>query len=242
MQQGFQQRSPVAFAITALAIGLGGSTAAFAQGGSPGQSAGSPATQAQSPAPGATSIKGPTVAASTLTITGKVADIDRTDRKVVVRDDDGRVATLTVGPNVRNFDAIDKGDRVTMLYTEAVSLAIAEGGLGTEAELGEIRTKVESDAARQAKNGAPGMAAVEQATMVANVFRIDRDRGVVTLRGTDGVPVDIKVPDQQALSELDLNDQVVVGYRQAAAVSIQPGGDAGGMAGSASPDAASPSR
>ena len=78
-----------------------------------------------------------------------------------------------------------------MRYTEATSLAIAKGGIGTESQIGEIRTKVEADAARQAEaGGKPGMSAMERSTLVANVFEIDRERGILTLRGTDGVPVD----------------------------------------------------
>ncbi|MBA3597238.1 MAG: hypothetical protein H0W40_07660 [Methylibium sp.] len=177
---------------------------------------------------------------NTVAITGKVSHIDRTKRTVAVRSDDGRMATLVVGPNVPNFDTIDLGDRVTMHYTEAVSLAIAKGGIGTDdVKLGEIRTKIEADAARKAQDGMPGMAAMERTTLVANVFQIDRQRGVLTLRGTDGVPVEIKVPDKQALDQIQLNDQVVVGYRQAAAVSIDEGG---AMAGQGDPAAASPSR
>lgn len=56
-----------------------------------------------------------------------------------------------------------------------------------------------------------------------------------------GVPVEIKVPDKQALDQIQLDDQVVIGYRQAAAVSIEPGA-AGGAAGQGDPTAAPPGR
>lgn len=221
------QAFPFSTSITALAIGLGAATGALAQTTAPGQPQGTSA------------VEGPTVAVSTASITGKVTAIDRSERTVAVRGDDGRAAKLTVGANVPNFHTIDIGDEVTMRYTEAVSLALAKGGLGTDAQLGEIRTKVEADAARRAKDGMPGMAAMERTTLVANVFQIDRQRGVLTLRGTDGVPVEIKVPDKQALDQIALDDQVVIGYRQAAAVSIEPG-DASGAAGD--PRAAAPGR
>ena len=95
---------------------------------------------------------------------------------------------------------------------------------GTKSELGEVRTEVEADAARQAApGGKPGMLAMEQTTTVANVFEIDRAREIVTLRGSDGVPVDIKVADENALDQIKLNDQIVIGCQQCAALSVEPG-------------------
>ncbi|HET6599356.1 MAG TPA: hypothetical protein VFG60_05285 [Burkholderiaceae bacterium] len=205
------KRSSLTLAIATLTLGLGAPGAVLAQSTAPKQ------------APVATAVTGPVIAGTTTAITGKVTRIDRDERMVVVRDKNGKMATVKVGANVPNFDTIDMGDTVTMRYTEAVSLAIAKGGLGTDAQLGEIRTKVQADAAAKAKDGMPGMATMEQATLVANVFQIDRKRGVLTLRGTDGVPVSIKVPDKTALAAIKLDDQVVIGYLQAAAVSIEPG-------------------
>ncbi len=223
-------RSSLHRAIAALTIGLGAPVGVFAQSTSPKQaplappadSAAATASGTTQSSTGATAIKGPAVTLATTGITGEVTDIDRAERTVAVRDSAGRTATVKVGANVPNFDTIDLGDTVTMRYTEAVSLAIAKGGAGTEAQLGEIRTKVEADAARKANDGMPGMAAMERTTLVANVFKIDRKGGVLTLRGTDGVPVSIKVSDKHALDAIKLDDQIVIGYVQAAAVSIEP--------------------
>ena len=100
----------------------------------------------------------------------------------------------------------------------------AGADLGTKLELGEVRIKVEGDAARQAAPGVkPGMLAMEQTTMVANVFEIDRAREILTLRGSDGVPVDVKVADENALDQIALNDQTVIGCQQSAALSVEPG-------------------
>lgn len=54
---------------------------------------------------------------------------------------------------------------------------------------------------------APAMMAMERTTVVANVFNVDRERGTLTLRGTDGVPVEIRVPDKQTLSQINKDDQ-----------------------------------
>ena len=169
-------------------------------------------------------IKGPVTELRVVSLNGKVTAIDPVKRQVSVTGDDGGVATLFVGPEIRNFENLKVGDHVTASYTEAHSLAIAKGEKGNEAKLGELRMKIESQAANQAPaGGKPGLSAMQRTTMVANVFQIDRDRGILTLRGTSGVPVDVHVPDKEMLNQIGINDQLVVGYRHASVVSIQPG-------------------
>lgn len=205
-------------AIGALIVLGAAATGAPAQSPSPANPA--PAT----PGPLAAAVKGPVAAVETTTISGTVAVINPMTRQVVVKRDNGRPMSMYVGPNLRNFDNLKLGDKVTIRHTEALALAIAKGGPGNEAKLGEIRSKVEADAARQAApGGKPGMSAMERTTLVANVFEIDRQRGILTLRGTDGVPLDIKVADKKTLDQIKPDDQVVIAYRQSAALSIEPG-------------------
>lgn len=212
-------------ALAALTMAAG-SGAALAQSAATAQPAASAA--ASSGAPAGTLLQGPVVAVQTLSMTGKLTAVDPARRQLEVKGQDGRVATVVAGPQVRNFDKLKLGDQVTMRYTQAQSLAIAKGGVDTDAELGEIRTKVESQSARQAPSGGkPGVSAIEQTVMVANVFRIDRQAGVLTLRGTSGEPVEVKV-DKAALEQIQLDDQIVIGYRQAMAVSVEPAGTAMG--------------
>jgi hypothetical protein len=223
------KRTSLRLSITALTVGLGASAGALAQGStSTGQAAAAseqsnPSTSATQ-APGSTALNGPVVAVETLSISGTVSAIDPAKREVVERGDKGRVARMVAGENERNFENLKVGDQVTMRYTEALALALAKGGSGDPSQIGEIRTQVEADAARQAApGGKPGLSAMERKTVVANVFQIDRERGVVTLRGVDGVPVEVKVADKDALDRINLNDQIVIGYQQSAALSIEPG-------------------
>lgn len=174
-------------------------------------------------------VIGPAVTVQVVSAAGTVTSIDRINRLVAMKGHDGRMVSLLVGPNIRNFENLKVGDEVTVRFTEAYALAIAKGEKDDESKIGELRTKVEAESAKQAApGGKPGLATMEQTTMVANVFEIDRERGILTLRGTDGVPVDIKVPDRQALSQINPNDQVVIGYRRGSVVAIEPGGSSGG--------------
>lgn len=201
---------------------------------------GSSGVLAQAPAPAAASLQAPVVKLEVTTLSGRVTAIDAAKRLVSVKGSDGRMATLFMGPDVRNFENLKVGDEVTARYTEARSLAIAKGEKGNEAEIGELRVKIEAEAARQASQGGkPGMSVMERTTAVANVFQIDRQRGIVTLRGTSGVPVPVKVADTRLLDQIGLNDQIVIGYRHAAAISIEPGPARGSSAGTAGARSAS---
>lgn len=177
------------------------------------------AAVAQTATPATTpTIVGPVGAVETLAINGKVAAIEPAKRIVTVQGDKGQVLTMHVGPDVKNFDNLKQGDLVAIRYAEARSLAIAKGGINDS----QIRVKVEADAAKQVSPNMPGMTGMERTTIVANVFNIDRERGVLTLRGTDGVPVDIRVHDKQMLQQINKDDQLIIGYAQAAAIAIEP--------------------
>lgn len=183
-----------------------------------------PAISEQPSARKAAAVQPPILAVHTGTMTGKVTAVHNTRRMVQVETDSGKAMSLLVGPEVKNFNNVKVGDRVTTRYTEALAMALAEVPGNTD-DLGSIRTKVETQAAAQAQGNKPGVGVAEQTTMIANVFDVDRQRGTVTLRGTNGTPVEIRVTDPQALREIDKNDKVLMSYVEAAAVSIQSASD-----------------
>lgn len=234
---GSDQR-PAATSATSGAAGQSSTS----QGATSRQSSGAAATGAATGQPSTGSQAGgqqsgmmvAPVTGEMLVIQGTVESIDRDKRMVTVKGEDGRTVAMRVGQGVRNFDNLKKGDQVTARFSEAFALAIAEGSDS------DIRTRVEADAARQAApGGKPGMQAMERVTLVANVFEVDRQAGLVTLRGTSGDPFQVRVQDKQLLQKLDKGDQVVASVVQAAAVSIEAGSK-GGAGKSASGATSSP--
>ncbi|WP_119154658.1 hypothetical protein [Caldimonas tepidiphila] len=165
---------------------------------------------------------GPVVWVNTNVVSGTITEIHRGQRMFTARTDDGRMLTMAVGRDVNNFDTLKQGDQVSIRYTEAEAIALAKR-TSERQQIGEIRSTVESFASAQAPAGSarPGMSAAERTTMVANVFDIDRSNGILTLRGTSGEPVDIRV-DPKALQQISKNDQVVISYLQSTAVAIEP--------------------
>jgi hypothetical protein len=206
---------------------------------------------AQQPSKGGSSAQqspatAPVGVASTRTVSGTVESIDTADRRVVLKGEGGAMVTVVMGPQVKDFGNLKKGDEITIRYSEATVLALAKGD---QNDLGEIRRRVEAEAVRQSPaGGKPGLSAMERTTLMANVFQIDRQAGMITLRGTEGVPVEMRVQDKKLLQGIEKNDQVVVSYMEAAALSVDSrsssasSGSKSGQGGSSAATSGSPSQ
>lgn len=203
-------------ALSAAAV-LAASMSAWGQTAT--QPSGAPSNTTRSPQ---TNYRGPVVWVNTNVVVGTITDIQRERRTLTARTDSGRIIKMAVGPEVHNFGQLKQGDLVTIRYTEAEAFALSKNpGQG---QASGIRSTVEASAATQAPQGAqrPSIGATERTTIVANVFDIDKQRGILTLRGTSGDTVDIRT-NPKALEQIDKNDQVVISYMQATAVDIRPG-------------------
>ncbi len=150
-------------------------------------------------------------------IDARVVAIDPANRLVRLKSDEGRMATVMVGPEIANFDNLTVGDKVNARFTQAMAVALRKNSET------DIRQTVESEGASQRRaDGKPAIRSMEQKTVVANVFEIRPDDKVITLRGTSGEPVDYQVNDKQVLENIGEGDQVVISYVQASAISIEP--------------------
>jgi translation initiation factor IF-1 len=65
------------------------------------------------------------VAAVTAERVAVVETVNATERSVLARGPDGRLTTVRVGPQVRNFAQIKPGDRIVTTVTDAVAVSMA---------------------------------------------------------------------------------------------------------------------
>ncbi|WP_119153398.1 hypothetical protein [Caldimonas tepidiphila] len=181
----------------------------------------------------------PRVWINTSVIEGTVTGVDRANRLMMARDQNGREFVLAVGRDVPQFDKLQQGDRVTLRYSEAEALALAKRTDERQA-LDEMGARVEAAAAQAANSSELArQGAAEPVTVAAQVHRVDPSRGVLTLRTTDGMPVDI-LTSPQALGQIAPNDQIVISFVPPTAVEIAPGG--AGMAAATAAGPRAPSR
>ena len=178
------------------------------------------AALAQQPAGGATSTTasapGKRVDTNTVTATAKVEAVDRAKRSVTLRGPDDKPVTLTLGPEVKNFDMIKAGDMVVVKYVEALSIELKKGGTAPVA-------KTETGGMAKAKPGeVPAAVAGRQTKVVTNVIAMDDKKQTVTLKGPEGAPREVKVQDPAQYKLAKVGDQVEITYTEAFAVALDP--------------------
>lgn len=167
----------------------------------------------QSPAP-----PPPTHVAQTRQLIATVETVDMTTRQVLLRTPDGARATVVAGPEVRNLPQLRAGDRVTVIYQEAVAVQMAQPGTAPP-NAAALMTE------RAALGQLPGGAVRGVVTARVTVVSVAPDGTSVTFTGPRGVLHTAEVWDPQMQSfvqRLKPGDQVDAGYANELALRVEP--------------------
>jgi len=153
----------------------------------------------------------------TIKMTATVVAIDLAIRDVTLIDSQGRFHTVNVGDQARNLDQVKVGDKVTIEYTEAISLQLKKRGT---ADAGPPSAQVAM--VRSPQGSKPGGAVGRKVTAIATVVAINPQKQIVTLRGPQGNEYDVQVVDPAQIKGVTKGDEVEVTYTEALAISVQP--------------------
>jgi len=136
-----------------------------------------------------------------------VQDIDYQDRTVTLKNQDGKIFTVRVGDEAKNFNNIKKGDHVTARYTELLAVAVRKSN--------EPLTTSRQETMTRAQPGEkPSGTQLRTTQVTAKVENIDRGKREVTLRGPEGLKK-VKVgKDVEGFNRLNVGDQVVATYTE----------------------------
>ncbi len=148
-----------------------------------------------------------------VTATATVDSINAAERKVVLRREDGSLTTYACGPEVRNFDQIAVGDKVSVTLAEELAIALVKGGLPTAA--GQSTAVVRAPVGEK-----PGGKIVETVGYTAKVVEIDLAQRVVTLQMPDGKNKKVKVGPDIKLDDVKAGDDVGVRLTQAMIITV----------------------
>jgi Cu/Ag efflux protein CusF len=154
---------------------------------------------------------------SLMTVSATVTALDPTTRQVTLREDDGTTLSFRAGPEVRNLEQVQVGDRVKVGYFEATS-----GRILRPDETPPTGVIEDLAAARAPLGERPGAALRRTLTASATVTAIDPDYPSVTLRDATGVDTTVRVRDKARLSQVKVGDRVVLSFTEAVAVSVDP--------------------
>jgi hypothetical protein len=155
----------------------------------------------------------------TLRTTATVTGVNPAKRLISMQRPDGTIVDVQAGAEVKNFDKIKVGDRVTAEYTEALSLELKKGAVGAAKR---IESPVEISRAQGSDK--PSATAGSKVTVLADVVAVNQTDQSITLRGPEGHLVDLRVPDPEQLKRVRQGDQVQAVYTEALAVKVEPAG------------------
>jgi hypothetical protein len=156
------------------------------------------------------------VVAEGVSITATVEAIDYDKRTVDLKGPKGKVVTLKVGPEAKNFNQVKVGDKVRARYYDATAIYVRKP---TDPPFAE-----ETKAVQVAPpGGKPGAVAVNTTEMTARVEDIDYKTRTVTLRGPQQKTATVKVDKRvKRLNEVKKGDEIVIRHTEAVAIDVNP--------------------
>jgi len=148
-----------------------------------------------------------------------VVAIDRTARVVTLEGDEGEDWwVIEAGPEVRNLDQVEVGDKVKVSYTEALLWHVKKASQGAPGVV------TSTDVERAQPGQKPGGMVGREVTVTTTITEVDLPNGTVTLTGPRGNSQTIKAENMSNLRKVQVGDLVDITYREAVAVAVMPAG------------------
>jgi hypothetical protein len=153
-----------------------------------------------------------TITGKTETVTATVEAIETGTRTVYLRKSDGTYEAVYVPQDVKRFDSLKVGDKITARYYENVVLRLHAPG--------EKPVNEASRAVTPAPQGTAGTAA-RQRTITATISAIDMKVPSITFTGPRGWNYSTRVEDKAALAKVKVGDKVDITWTEAMMVSVE---------------------
>ena len=149
-----------------------------------------------------------------VTATATVQSVDVPSRTLVLQEEDGSELSYVCGPDVRNFDRIEVGDKVRVTLAEQMAVVLVKG----EALPATGRTTV---LVRSEPGAKPGGKIVDTVAITARVMAVDAEERAVTLHLPDGRDKKVAVGPDVHLENVNVGDYVGVQLTQAIIITVK---------------------
>jgi hypothetical protein len=153
-----------------------------------------------------------TITGKTQTVTATVEAIEKGTRQVYLKKPDGTYEVVYVPEEVKRFDTLKVGDKITARYYENVVLRLQPPGAKPVNE--------SSRSVTPAPQGTAGTAA-RQRTITATISAIDPKVPSVTFSGPQGWNYTTRVEDKAALAKVKVGDKVDITWTEAVMVTVE---------------------
>lgn len=152
-----------------------------------------------------------------VTAKGTIEAIATEQRALTVKFDGGYSEVVSVSPQVKRFNEVKVGDRVTMRFYESVVLQVRKPGDTTPAPPESDRSSA------TAGTGAyPGGTAARQRKATVTIVAIDKTVPSITVKTTEGMTVTRKIYDVKNLEGVAVGDKIDITYTEALLVTLEP--------------------
>ena len=149
----------------------------------------------------------PVTKTATATTTVTIQAIDHTNRLVTFKDDAGVEDTVVVGPDIKRFDELKVGDRVTFKYYESLVFNVVKPG--------ETGPSTAGLGVTPGQGAWPSGTVAGKLTTTVTVVSVDRDVPSVTVKTESGSVVTRKIQDRKHIEGLKAGDQIQITYTRA---------------------------
>jgi hypothetical protein len=140
------------------------------------------------------------------TVTATVEAIESSTRQVTVRKPDGTDVTFYVPPEMKRFDQLKVGDKITGKYYDNVVIQVKQAGTADVNSAAGKLVPVE---------GAPAGTMSYQRTITATITAIDPKTPSITFTGPNNWKYSSRVEDKEALSKVKVGDKVDITWTMA---------------------------
>ncbi len=159
----------------------------------------------------------------TTTLNAVVETIDPVAREILLRGDggsqSGALLTMIVGSQVQRLNEIHSGDRVTVVYYQALAARVVSPLAGSNQPFTGVEVDRNSSAQR------PGGEVTRVRSGRVTITGVDPSAGIVSFIAPDNRPRMVMAKNPEVLAfirQLRVGQQVDIVYEEALAISIRP--------------------
>jgi hypothetical protein len=148
-----------------------------------------------------------------VTVAGTVERVDRSTRTLTLRTSHSTTQMISVAPDLKLFDELQTGDRITVRLSESVIVAVAPG----------VKPSVPVDTTASATTRDPSerREVLQQLKAVCTVESVDRRQNLIVYKTADNRRVARLVIAPRLLDGLKAGDVIEVTYTRERAIDLQ---------------------
>ena len=154
-----------------------------------------------------------TIPGESKNVTVTVEGIEQSSRTLNVVDEQGFHKMIRVPTDVKRFNELKVGDKITTKYYDNVVVRLKKPG--------EQPVDVDAAAVTPTTGTSPGGTISTQRTITATVTAIDQTVPSITVKGPNGWLYSSKVADTKALANLKVGDQLDITWTDAVLISVE---------------------